>query len=107
MPVLDYIHKTLLAGLGVKESVKELVDELIKKGELSESQGAALIKEWTDKVERSGENIGKNLSDLISKTLEKMNVPTGDEIEELHNKIRALSARITKHEESEHSITEQ
>lgn len=103
MPVLDYIHKALLAGLGVQESLKEMVDELIKKGELSESQGAALVKEWTDKAERSGENIGKSLSDLISKTLEKMNVPTRDEVEELHNKIRALSARINKHEESAHS----
>jgi polyhydroxyalkanoate synthesis regulator phasin len=103
MPVLDYIHKALLAGLGVQESVKELVDELIKKGELNESQGAALVKEWTDKVERSGENLGKNFSELVSKTLEKMNIPTRDEIEELHNKVRALSARVNQHEESDHS----
>ena len=42
----------MLAGFGVQEKVKEFVDDLVKKGELSESQGAKLVKEWSEKVRK-------------------------------------------------------
>ncbi len=43
MSVFDIIRNSLLAGLGMQEKVREFVDELVKKGELSETQGAKLV----------------------------------------------------------------
>ncbi len=100
MTVFESIRKTLLAGIGVPEKVKELVDDLVKKGELSKSQGARLIKEWTDKMSKSGDEISKNISEVIHKTLEKMNIPTRDEVEKLNRKVLSLSARLKKLEEA-------
>jgi polyhydroxyalkanoate synthesis regulator phasin len=96
MTINEILHKALMAGLGVPEKMKEIIDELVKKGELSESQGAKLVKEWSDKAGKTGEDIGKNITDLINKTLEKMNIPTRDEVEKLERKVTALSARVKK-----------
>jgi polyhydroxyalkanoate synthesis regulator phasin len=89
-----------MAGLGIPEKVNEVVDELVRKGELSESQGAKLLKECSDKVSKSGEDISKSMSELINKALEKMNIPTREEVEKLSKKVTALTTRIKKLEES-------
>lgn len=100
MTLNEIIHKAVMAGLGVPEKMKEIVDELVKKGELSESQGSKLVKEWKGKLDKSSEDLGKSVSDVIKKTLEKMNIPTRDEVEKLEKKITALSARVKKLETS-------
>jgi polyhydroxyalkanoate synthesis regulator phasin len=100
MTLFESIRKALMAGLGVPEKVKELIDELVEKGELSESQGARLVKEWSDKMTKSGEDLGKSLTELIQKTLEKMNIPTKADYDKLNRKVQSLSARIKKLEES-------
>ena len=100
MTMFDSIRKALLAGIGVPEKVKELIDDLVKKGELSKSQGAKLIKEWSDKISRSEDEFGKTISEIINKTFEKMNIPTRDEVEKLNRKVLSLSARLRKLEEA-------
>ena len=60
MSLFEIVQKALLAGLGMQEKVKEFVEELVKKGELSESQGAKIIKEWSNKAETSKEEFDKN-----------------------------------------------
>lgn len=100
MTLNDLMHKALMAGLGVPEKLKDLIDDLVKKGELSESQGAKLVKEWSDKASKTGDDINKNLTDFVNKTLEKMNIPTREEVEKLERKVTALSARVKKLESS-------
>jgi polyhydroxyalkanoate synthesis regulator phasin len=96
----ELLHKTLMAGLGVPEKIGEVIDELVKKGELSETQGARLVKEFTEKAGKTGEEINRAVSELISRALEKMNIPARDDFEKLNRKVTALSARIKKLEES-------
>lgn len=94
MTMFDFVKNMLLAGLGAQEKIKESIDELVKRGELSESQGAKVIKEWTEKADRSTSEIRGDISEIIPKTLEKMNIPTKEDIENLERKIQILSARI-------------
>ena len=100
MTINDIIHKTLMAGLGVPEKINEVVDELIKKGELSESQGAKLVRECTEKVSSTGDEINRTVSALIDSALEKMNIPTRDEVDKLNKKITTLSSKVKKLEQS-------
>ena len=93
------MRNALLAGFGVQEKVKEFVDELVKKGELSESQGAKLVKEWSEKAEKNTDEITKSLQELVEKTLTKMNLPTKGDIEKLDGKINSLAERVGKIEE--------
>lgn len=96
MTVFDIVRNALLAGFGVQEKVKEFIDELVKKGELSESQGAKIVKEWTETANKTTEQLSKSISELVSKTLERMNIPTKEDIEKLNKKIQSLSLRVKK-----------
>jgi polyhydroxyalkanoate synthesis regulator phasin len=78
MTINEIVHKALMLGIGVPEKVKELVDE----------------------VSKSGDELNNTVSELINKTLEKMNIPTADEVGKLQKKMTALSARVKKLEES-------
>jgi polyhydroxyalkanoate synthesis regulator phasin len=100
MALFDIIRNALLAGYGVQERVKEFVDELVKKGELSESQGAKLVKEWADKAEKNTEDISNSLNDLLKKAVDKMKIPSKEDIDSLNEKVSALSTRVQKLEGS-------
>jgi polyhydroxyalkanoate synthesis regulator phasin len=99
MTFFDVIRNAILAGFGIKETVKEFIDELVKKGELSKSQGAKLLKEWTEKAGKTSELLSKNISELLTRTLGKMNLPTKDDIEKLRKEIQSLSNRLSKLED--------
>ncbi|HAM50373.1 MAG TPA: hypothetical protein DCP92_06630 [Nitrospiraceae bacterium] len=96
MTFFDVLRNALLAGFGVQEKVKEFIDELVKKGELSESQGAKLVKEWSEKADKSSEHFSSTLSDIISKTMEKMPLATKDDLDKMHDILNALAVRVNK-----------
>ncbi len=96
MTFFDAVRNALLAGFGVQEKVSEFISELVKKGELSESQGAKLVREWSEKADKSTEQIGRSLSEIIGKTMEKMAIPTREDLEKLNKKIQILSTRVKK-----------
>ncbi len=96
MTFFDVVKNALLAGLGLQETVREFLDDLVKKGELSESQGAKLFKEWSERAEKSSDTLSRNISDLITTSLKKMNIPTSDDIEKLTKEVHSLSRRLSK-----------
>ncbi len=96
MALFDVVRNALLAGFGVQEKVREFVDELVKKGELSESQGAKLVKEWSEKVQKNTDDMSKSFNEMVTKTLSKMNLSTKEDIDKLHAKIDALAERVGK-----------
>lgn len=100
MAIFEIIRNSMLLGLGVQEKVKDFVDELVKKGELSESQGAKLAKEWTDKAEKNTEDITNSLNDLLKKTIDKMKLPLKEDLDKANEQILELTERIKKLEEN-------
>ena len=101
MSLFDVVRKALFAGLGAQEKVKELVEELVKKGELNKSEGAKIVTAWTEKAGKRREDLSKSFAELMSKTLEKMNLPTRDDIEKLNKKIDGLSKKLEGMEKKE------
>jgi len=100
MAIFEIIRNSMLLGLGVQEKVKDFVDELVKKGELSESQGAKLAKEWTDKAVKNTEDISNSLNDLLKKTIDKMRLPSKEDLDKMSEQISTLTERIKKLEEN-------
>lgn len=96
MSVTDIIKKAMLAGLGAQEKVKEFVDDLVKKGDLSKSEGATLVKEWASRAEEGTKDMDLKIKDAMAAVFEKMNIPTRDDLEKLEKKVQGLSARISK-----------
>lgn len=99
----DIVRKSLLAGLGVQEKVKELVDDLVKKGELNEREGAKLVKEFMDKAKSSRSEFDKKLSEGVAMGYEKANIATRDDLEKLTKKVQQLTLRVKKLENEVHT----
>lgn len=96
MTVSEIIKKAMLAGLGVQEKAREFVDELVKAGELSKSEGASLVKEWASKAEESTKDMDKRIKDAIGSAFEKLNIPSKDDFEKMEKKLQNISARLRK-----------
>lgn len=94
MDIFDPLKKAMMIGLGVPEKIKEVVDDLIKKGEMSESQGATFIKEFTEKAEKGTAELSKSMSEIVKATLEKMHIPSVEDMEKLQKEVKALSKKL-------------
>ena len=96
MEIFDSMRKVMMAGLGVQEKLKEVVDELVAKGQLSDSQGATLVKEWADKAEKSSSEIQKVVTEAVTKAMEIVSPASKTDVEELKKQVQALSERLEK-----------
>jgi polyhydroxyalkanoate synthesis regulator phasin len=96
MVIAEIVKRAMLAGLGAQEKAKELIDELVKAGELSKGEAASLVKEWTSKAEQSTKDVDVKFKDAAAGVLEKLNIPSKDEFEKLEKKVQSLSARLRK-----------
>ncbi len=94
--VYDIVKRALMAGLGMQEKVKELVDDLVKKGELNEHEGAKLVKEFMEKAKTSRSDINKKLTESVSKGYEKANIATKDDLDKLTKKVQQLTLRVKR-----------
>jgi polyhydroxyalkanoate synthesis regulator phasin len=94
--VYDVVRKAVLASLGVQEKMKDFVDDLIKKGELNEHEGAKLMKEWMTKAKTSTEDVNRMAIDGMRVALDKMNIATKEELDSLTKKVQQLSVRLKK-----------
>lgn len=96
MVVAEIVKRALLAGLGAQERAKEFVDELVKAGELSKSEAASTIKEWTSKAEQSTKDMDVKIKDAVAGVLERLHIPTKEDMEKLEKKVQSLNARLKK-----------
>ncbi len=96
MVIAEVIKKAMLVGLGAQEKAKEFVEELVKAGELSKSEASSLVKEWTTKAEEGTKEFDKRMKDTVANVLEKLNIPSRDDIERLEKKVQALNGRLKK-----------
>jgi len=100
MTVFEIARKAMLAGFGVQEKVNEFVNDLVARGEVNSSQGAKLVREWSEKAEKSSEEFNKTATDLVATAVGKMSLATREDVEKLNRKVTALTSRVKKLEET-------
>ena len=96
MVITEVVKRAMLIGLGAQEKAKEFVEELVKAGELSKSEASTLVKEWTSKAEESTKEFDKRVKETVGNVLEKLNIPSRDDMERLEKKVQTLNARLKK-----------
>ncbi len=89
--VFDLVKKALLAGLGVQDAAKTLLDDLVRRGELNDADAAKLLKEWMNKAEETTKDLEQKINERVNKTLGLMNLPSRDDIARLERQIENLS----------------
>ena len=98
MVITEIVKKAMLIGLGAQEKAKEFVDELVKAGEMSKSEASTLVKEWSSKAEERTKEMDKTVKDAVASVLEKLNIPSREDIEKLEKKVQSLNSRLKKYE---------
>lgn len=98
--MLDSIHKMFLVGMGLaamtKEKIDEHIKELVEKGKLTEKEGREMADEMLKKSKQATEDLEKQVEKRVQQTLQKLQVPSKKEVEELAARIEKLEARKTE-----------
>jgi polyhydroxyalkanoate synthesis regulator phasin len=90
----DFIRKVKLLSVGLfymgKEKVEESVAELIKKGEITEKEGRALVNELVAKSKEATKDLEGRIQKVLSDAQDKLHAPMKKEIDVLKKKIAKL-----------------
>lgn len=90
----DFIRKSMLVGMGLatvtREKIEQTIDELIKKGELSEKEGKDAIDELVEKSKEMKKDLADKVEKMVSDTLKKLNIPSRDEFQALKDKVERM-----------------
>jgi len=94
----NLIKKTILAGLGVlslsHEKAEKIVKDLIKRGEVAETEEAKFVKDLMKQAEKNRVEIETKIKKMVEKTLTKLDIPTRKELNELKEKVNKLTKQL-------------
>jgi polyhydroxyalkanoate synthesis repressor PhaR len=98
--MVDLVKKAMLAGIGAfavtKEKVEELVDDLIKKGEMSKDERAKFVREVVDKAEARSHEAKKWVDQRVKVSMSKLKVAKAEDLETLSKQMTDLTKAISR-----------
>jgi poly(hydroxyalkanoate) granule-associated protein len=97
-PLFHSARKILLASIGAmslaQDEIDEFVHKLVERGEIAEKDGRKLVREMrehrTTRMHEAEDRIHKRIRAI----LDRMNIPTQKDIQELNGKITVLSQQV-------------
>jgi polyhydroxyalkanoate synthesis regulator phasin len=94
----ETLKKVLYTGVGMVsdtiESVRKTVDEMVKKGDVSQEHGKKIVDEFTKKYEHRKDDLESRMRNMVNSALEKLNLPQADEVEKLEKRIKSLEVKV-------------
>jgi len=96
--MLNLSKKMFLAGIGTlsltKEKAIKIADDLIKRGELSQSESKEFVVNLLDNAEKEKDKLLEKIKPDIEKRIEKMNFASKKCVDDLEKKIDELGNKI-------------
>lgn len=93
----DIVSKGLAFGLGLavvsKEQIEKVVEELVKKGEVSAAESKDLVRDLVAKGEAEKKEVNVWLGEQLEKLLKELNIPTKADVERLEQRIQELESK--------------
>ena len=95
--MFETLDKMMLAGLGAvsmtRERAEKIFDEYVSRGKLEKENRTGFIKELMDSADKNREELEKLVSKQVREAMERMNLPTRDDLLRLEQKIDKLSKK--------------
>ncbi len=92
--MFDFLRKTILFGAGLasmtREKMEKFVDEMVKRGEISEKEGRELVDDLIARSKRARQDFEETVNKTVAKAMEKFNIPQRSEIEKIWARIEEL-----------------
>jgi len=105
----DLLKKTYLLGLGLasltREKVEEMVDELVKKGEVAEKDRRQVMSDILDRAREEQQKLTETIKDGVQKVVGEMRVPSRTQYEALLKRIDELEARLREFEKPGENVS--
>lgn len=96
--IMNIFKKSLLAGMGVfalsKDRLHQIMDELVKTGQLTEQDKEKLLREWVGKVKAGSLELKGQLETAIRDTVDKVKKANAAEIRKLNSRLDRLAKRL-------------
>lgn len=96
--MFELMKKSFLTGIGLAlktmDEVEDVVKELQKKGEMSETEGRKFLDEARQSYDETQEKLENRIEKSLKEFLKKTNIVTTDELKELKKEIRELKSII-------------
>lgn len=98
--MFELIRKSILAGIGAlvytEEKTRELIQEFVQKGELSQKEGETLFQELQHAVDDQKAKITATVEEQVAKILRELNVVTKKDLAELEQTLKKEFTKIEK-----------
>jgi len=95
--MIDLFKKTYLAGLGLAtmtgDKIEEIVEELIKKGEVAEKDRKELVEELIAKGKEQRDQLSKSITDSVNKVVYELKIPRREQYEDLLKRVEELEKK--------------
>ncbi len=96
----DFFEKSVLFGLGLfdltKEKAEKIVDEMIKRGEMTQSDKANAVKELLKGHKERINKIKAKVDERVEEITAKIRVKEKEELTQLHKKLDELTKMVEK-----------
>lgn len=98
--IRDLVEKAVNFELGLlvltRDKVRDMVDDLIRRGEVSSEQGKKMVEDVLARGEESKRQVRSEIDGMIKDVLSRQNLPTRAEFNELKNEVLELRAELVK-----------
>jgi len=92
--MFDMLKKAMLFSAGLasmtREKMEKFVDEMVKRGEISEKEGRELVDDLIARSRKARQDFEDGVTKAVAKALEKLNIPQRSEIEKIWARIEEL-----------------
>ena len=96
----DFLEKTVLFGLGLfdltKEKAEKIVDEMIKRGEMSQSDKAKAVKELLKGHEERIKKLKEKVDERVEEITSRVRGKEREELSYIHKKLDELTKVVEK-----------
>lgn len=100
--LLEGLRRVLMAGIGVavlaQEEIEDFVTNLVDRGEIAENDGRSLVSDVLERRRQEIQDRSKQASGSVDRRMEgvlnRLNVPTQSEINNLSEQINELSKKV-------------
>lgn len=99
--MFSILRKAALVGLGLTEHAKEVVEELARKGEASQSEEAQRLKSFFASAEKGEQELNQKLSDLGQRIAGGIRFPSRADLDRLEKELSELAAQFRRWEASQ------
>lgn len=97
---MDFFKKSVLFGLGIldltQEKAEKLVDEMIKRGEMSQSDRAKAVKELLKGHDERMQKLNAKIDETVEKVTAKVRGKEKEDLAKLHRKLDDLTKIVEK-----------